>query len=119
LIIYFRGTWWRFQNNLTELKSFATPPAACVNVAAAVMVLLANKTQKVPKDRSWKAAKGMMAKVNYTRQNSRGLSIASSHCFCFHVNFKFLRTANGNFSRNLQRKTQAVENPWFDRTGAI
>jgi len=45
------------------LKSFAQPPAAAVNVTAAVMVLLSNKTQKVPKDRSWKAAKGMMAKV--------------------------------------------------------
>jgi len=42
-----------------------------VNVTAAVMVLLSNKTQKVPKDRSWKAAKVMMAKVRllvvYTR----------------------------------------------------
>jgi len=52
-----------FQTNLTELKSFAQPPPAVVNVTAAVMVLLSNKTQKVPKDRSWKSAKSMMAKV--------------------------------------------------------
>ncbi len=52
-----------FQNNLTELKSFGSPPAAVVNVTAAVMVLLANKQPKIPKDRSWKAAKVMMGKV--------------------------------------------------------
>ncbi|XP_066917361.1 dynein beta chain, ciliary-like [Clytia hemisphaerica] len=51
------------KNNLTELKSFGQPPAACVNVAAAVMCLLA-PGGKVPKDRSWKAAKVMMAKVD-------------------------------------------------------
>jgi len=34
-----------------------------VNVAAAVMVLLSNKTKKIPKDRSWNAAKVMMGKV--------------------------------------------------------
>ena len=31
------------KNNLTELKSFGSPPAAVVNVTAAVMVLLSNK----------------------------------------------------------------------------
>lgn len=51
------------QNNLTELKSFGSPPPAVVNVTAAVMVLLSNKVQKIPKDRSWKAAKVMMGKV--------------------------------------------------------
>lgn len=51
------------KNNLTELKSFGSPPTACVNVAAAVMCLLA-PGGKVPKDRSWKAAKVMMAKVD-------------------------------------------------------
>ena len=38
-------------------------PAAVVNVTAAVMVLLSNKAPKIPKDRSWKAAKVMMGKV--------------------------------------------------------
>lgn len=53
-----------FQNNLTELKSFGSPPAAVLPVTAAVMVLLA-PGGKVPKDRSWKAAKLMMAKVSH------------------------------------------------------
>lgn len=44
------------QANLTELKSFGSPPGAVTNVTAAVMVLLA-PNGKIPKDRSWKAAK--------------------------------------------------------------
>lgn len=51
------------QNNLTELKSFGSPVVAVTNVTAAVMVLTA-PGGKVPKDRSWKAAKVMMAKVD-------------------------------------------------------
>ncbi|KAJ8682461.1 hypothetical protein QAD02_018253 [Eretmocerus hayati] len=62
--------------NLTELKSFGSPPGAVTNVTAAVMVLLA-PAGKVPKDRSWKAAKIVMAKVdafldsliNYDKEN--------------------------------------------------
>ncbi|NWI70492.1 DYH17 protein, partial [Todus mexicanus] len=51
------------KNNLTELKSFGSPPQAVVNVTAAVMVLTA-PGGKIPKDRSWKAAKVMMGKVD-------------------------------------------------------
>ncbi|MBN3282111.1 DYH17 protein, partial [Polyodon spathula] len=51
------------KNNLTELKSFGSPPEAVVNVADAVMILLA-PGGKIPKDRSWKAAKICMAKVD-------------------------------------------------------
>nr|XP_060500991.1 dynein axonemal heavy chain 9-like [Panthera onca] len=51
------------QTNLTELKSFGTPPLAVSNVTAAVMTLIA-PGGKVPKDRSWKAAKVSMAKVD-------------------------------------------------------
>ncbi|XP_045149226.1 dynein axonemal heavy chain 9 [Echinops telfairi] len=51
------------KTNLTELKSFGSPPSAVSNVSAAVMVLLAPRG-KVPKDRSWKAAKVAMAKVD-------------------------------------------------------
>ncbi|XP_044310020.1 dynein axonemal heavy chain 9 [Varanus komodoensis] len=51
------------RNNLTELKTFGSPPPAVSNVTAAVMVLLA-PGGKVPKDRSWKAAKIAMAKVD-------------------------------------------------------
>lgn len=50
------------KNNLTELKSFGSPPSAVTNVTAAVMMLLSPPT-KIPKDRSWKASKIMMAKV--------------------------------------------------------
>ncbi|KAH0627401.1 hypothetical protein JD844_003041 [Phrynosoma platyrhinos] len=49
--------------NLSELKAFPNPPVAVTNVAAAVMVLLASKG-KVPKDRTWKAAKLFMGKVD-------------------------------------------------------
>lgn len=50
------------KNNLTELKSFGSPPGAVVSVTAAVMVLLA-PSGKISKDRSWKSCKVMMAKV--------------------------------------------------------
>ncbi|XP_076154706.1 dynein axonemal heavy chain 17-like isoform X2 [Alosa pseudoharengus] len=64
------------KNNLTELKSFGSPPEAVVNVMGAVMILLA-PGGKIPKDRSWKAAKNTMAKVdaflelliNYKKEN--------------------------------------------------
>ncbi|XP_030883776.1 dynein heavy chain 9, axonemal-like [Leptonychotes weddellii] len=52
-----------FQTNLTELKSFGAPPPAVSNVSAAVMTLTA-PGGRVPKDRSWKAAKVTMAKVD-------------------------------------------------------
>lgn len=54
---------WLLQSNLTELKSFGSPVAAVTNVTAAVMVLMA-PGGRIPKDRSWKAAKVMMAKVD-------------------------------------------------------
>jgi dynein heavy chain len=62
------------KNNLTELKSFGSPPEIVVTVTAAVMCLL---SAKVPKDRSWKAAKSMMQNVtefldrllNYDKEN--------------------------------------------------
>ncbi|XP_051008480.1 dynein axonemal heavy chain 11 [Acomys russatus] len=49
--------------NLTELKTFPNPPTAVTNVTAAVMALLAPRG-RVPKDRSWKAAKIFMGKVD-------------------------------------------------------
>ncbi|XP_064890576.1 dynein axonemal heavy chain 9 isoform X6 [Columba livia] len=51
------------KNNLTELRSFGSPPSAVSNVTAAVMVLMA-PGGKIPKDRSWKAAKAAMARVD-------------------------------------------------------
>ncbi|XP_056152705.1 dynein axonemal heavy chain 17-like [Lampris incognitus] len=51
------------KNNVTELKSLASPPEPVVNVMAAVMILLA-PSGKIPKDKSWRATKNMMAKVD-------------------------------------------------------
>ncbi|KAI8900476.1 dynein heavy chain and region D6 of dynein motor-domain-containing protein [Globomyces pollinis-pini] len=51
------------KSNLTELKSFGSPSDEVKNVAAAVMVLL-SPAGKIAKDRSWKASKNMMAKVD-------------------------------------------------------
>uniref|UniRef100_H3BBD5 Dynein axonemal heavy chain 17 n=1 Tax=Latimeria chalumnae TaxID=7897 RepID=H3BBD5_LATCH len=51
------------KSNLTELKSFGSPPEAVVNVTAAVLILTA-PNGKIPKDRSWKSAKNMMGKVD-------------------------------------------------------
>ena len=50
------------QGNLTELRAFSSPVPGIIKVTAAVMCLMA-PSGKVPKDRSWKAAKIMMAKV--------------------------------------------------------
>nr|XP_054501355.1 dynein axonemal heavy chain 9-like [Agelaius phoeniceus] len=51
------------KTNLTELRSFGSPPSAVSNVTAAVMVLTA-PAGKIPKDRSWKAARVAMARVD-------------------------------------------------------
>ncbi|XP_058455827.1 dynein beta chain, ciliary-like isoform X2 [Malaya genurostris] len=51
------------KTNLTELKSFGSPPEQVVKVCAAVLVLFSPKG-KIPKDRSWKACKMMMNKVD-------------------------------------------------------
>jgi dynein heavy chain len=51
------------KTNLTEMKSFPNPPSAVLMVASAVLVLMA-PGGKVPKDRSWKAAKAMMGNVD-------------------------------------------------------
>lgn len=51
------------KTNLTEMKSFANPPAGVLLVASAVLVLLA-PGGKVPKDRSWKNAKAMMGNID-------------------------------------------------------
>ncbi|XP_010006532.1 PREDICTED: LOW QUALITY PROTEIN: dynein heavy chain 9, axonemal [Chaetura pelagica] len=51
------------KKNLTELRSFGSPPPAVSNVLAAVMVLMA-PGGRIPKDRSWKAAKAAMARLD-------------------------------------------------------
>ena len=63
--------------NLTELKSFGSPPAAVLMTSGAVMVLILGQSGKIPKDRSWAKVKIMMNKVdqfldsliNYEKEN--------------------------------------------------
>ena len=55
--------------NLTELKSFGSPPAAVLMVTGAVMVLIQGMDGKIPKDRSWAKVKVMMAKVDQFLDN--------------------------------------------------
>ncbi|CAF3056070.1 unnamed protein product [Rotaria socialis] len=50
------------RNNLTELKSFATPPAAILKVTASIQILMAQQG-RVPRDRTWNAAKKTMGDV--------------------------------------------------------
>lgn len=50
------------KTNLTELKSFGSPPEIVVKVCSAVLVLMSKG--KIPKDRSWKMCKMMMNKVD-------------------------------------------------------
>uniref|UniRef100_A0A3Q3L381 Dynein axonemal heavy chain 11 n=1 Tax=Labrus bergylta TaxID=56723 RepID=A0A3Q3L381_9LABR len=49
--------------NLTELRTFPNPTAIVTNVSAAVLVLLSPQG-RIPKDRSWKASKMVMSKVD-------------------------------------------------------
>lgn len=67
------------QVNLTELKAFPNPPPAVINVAAAVMVLLAPRG-RVAKDRSWKAARAFMGKVELSRVSQICLINANLIC---------------------------------------
>jgi len=64
--------------NLTELKSFGSPPGAVTNVTAAVMVLLA-PSGRIPKDRSWKAAKVRLLELE--SRDSRMWSICDDFPF--------------------------------------
>uniref|UniRef100_A0A1B0DIB2 Dynein heavy chain coiled coil stalk domain-containing protein n=1 Tax=Phlebotomus papatasi TaxID=29031 RepID=A0A1B0DIB2_PHLPP len=50
------------KKNLTELKSFGTPPPGVELVTQAVLVLFARG--RIPRDRSWKACRAMMGKAD-------------------------------------------------------
>lgn len=64
------------QNNLTELKSFGSPPDAVLTVVQAVLILFSPKG-KIPKDKSWKACRIIMGSIdgflselrNYDKEN--------------------------------------------------
>jgi dynein heavy chain len=69
------------KTSLTEMKSFANPPSAVLMVASAVMCLLA-PGGKVPKDRSWKAAKAMMGNVDKFLQDLKTYDKDNIHENC-------------------------------------
>ncbi|XP_036139541.1 dynein beta chain, ciliary [Monomorium pharaonis] len=64
------------KNNLTELKSFGSPPEAVLTVAQAVLILFSPKG-KLPRDKSWKACRAIMGSIdgflselrNYDKEN--------------------------------------------------
>lgn len=64
------------QNNLTELKSFGSPPDAVLMVVQAVHILFSPKG-KIPKDKTWKVCRAMMGSIdgflsqlrNYDKEN--------------------------------------------------
>ncbi|EGI59469.1 Dynein beta chain, ciliary [Acromyrmex echinatior] len=64
------------KNNLTEMKSFGSPPDAVLMVAQAVLVLFAPKG-RIPKDRTWRACRVIMGSIdgflselrNYDKEN--------------------------------------------------
>ncbi|KAJ8290699.1 hypothetical protein GJAV_G00016460 [Gymnothorax javanicus] len=70
--------------NLTELKTFPNPPLAVSNVTAAVMVLLA-PNGRVPKDRSWRAARVFMGKVDDFLQALVNYNKEHIHDTCLNV----------------------------------
>uniref|UniRef100_A0A6I8PBB0 Dynein axonemal heavy chain 17 n=1 Tax=Ornithorhynchus anatinus TaxID=9258 RepID=A0A6I8PBB0_ORNAN len=83
------------KNNLTELKSFGTPPLVVSNVTAAVMVLLA-PGGKVPRDRSWKAAKVAMARVDGFLDSLTGFDKENIHENCLRAIQPYLRDPEFN-----------------------
>jgi dynein heavy chain len=97
------------KNNLTELKSFGSPPPICVVVVAAVMVLMWPDGKKLPKDRSWKACKiGVMGNVGefldnlltYDKENVPAQSLKE-------IKKNYL-TADGFNAENVAGKSQAA-----------
>ena len=93
------------KNNLTELKSFGSPPEICVTVAGGVMVLMAKG--KIQKDRSWKACKIMMGNVgqflddliNYDKENIPAANLKEAK--------KYIATEGFN-AENVAGKSQAA-----------
>ncbi|VDN12624.1 unnamed protein product [Dibothriocephalus latus] len=79
------------KGNLTEMKSFGSPPPAVVRVVAAVICLLA-PGGKVPKDRSWKAAKaGVMSKIDQFLDNLINYDKENIHENCLKAVSEYLK----------------------------
>nr|CAH8868662.1 unnamed protein product [Trichobilharzia regenti] len=73
------------------MKSFGSPPAAVINVTAAVMVLMA-PDGKVPKDRSWMAAKaGIMGRIDLFLDNLINYDKENIHENCLKTVQDYLR----------------------------
>ena len=91
--------------NLTELKSFGSPPNAVLMVSGAVMVLFIGQNGKVPKDRSWAKVKAMMGKVdqfldgliNYQKENIHPNVLVALEPYLTDPEFNpdFVRTKSG------------------------
>ena len=91
--------------NLTELKSFGSPPNAVLMVSGAVMVLFIGQNGKVPKDRSWAKVKAMMGKVdqffdgliNYQKENIHPKVLVALERYLTDPEFNpdFVRTKSG------------------------
>ncbi|XP_039718441.1 dynein axonemal heavy chain 11 isoform X2 [Pteropus medius] len=95
--------------NLTELKAFPNPPNAVTNVTAAVMVLLAPRG-RVPKDRSWKAAKVFMGKVYCDVEPKRqALAQANLELAAATEKLEGIRKKLEDLDRNLSRLTASFE----------
>ncbi|CAH8612156.1 unnamed protein product [Schistosoma mattheei] len=92
------------------MKSFGSPPAAVINVTAAVMVLLA-PDGKIPKDRSWKASKaGIMSKVDLFLDNLINYDKENIHENCLKAVQEYLKDPefDPEFIRN--KSTAAAAN---------
>ena len=91
--------------NLTELKSFGSPPGAVLMVSGAVMVLVLGQHGKIPKDRSWAKVKAMMGKVdqfldsliNYQKENIHPNVLVALEPYLSDPEFNpdFVRTKSG------------------------
>ena len=92
--------------NLTELKSFGSPPSAVLMVTGAVMVLVLGQHGRVPKDRSWAKVKAMMGKVdqfldslvNYQKENIHPNVLVALEPYLNDQDFNpdFVRTKSGS-----------------------
>lgn len=87
------------KNNLTELKSFGSPPEICVTVVAAVMCLMAKGKVPKEKNRGWKEGKLIMSNVgqflddliNYDKENIPKENLKETKKYLLDPNF------NGDF----------------------
>ncbi|CAG0895270.1 unnamed protein product, partial [Cyprideis torosa] len=106
------------KSNLTELKSFGSPPETVVSVCAAVLVLLSNPTQterdrgitepKIPKDRSWKAAKNRMGRVDQFLSDLKNYDKDNIHPNIIKAAKPYLQNENFNPSYVASKSTAAA-----------